>query len=42
MFEAADISIAYGGTHKPIQSLITVADYVVYEEDSLCRLLNML
>lgn len=42
MFEAADIAIAFGGTHSPIQSLVTVADYVIYEEDSLCRLLNML
>lgn len=42
MFEEADISIAFGGTHKPIQSLVTVSDYVIYEEESLCRLLNML
>lgn len=42
MFEAADFGIAYGGTHKPIKSLITVSDCVVYEEESLCRLLNML
>lgn len=42
MFEEADVSIAFGGTHNPIKSLITVSDYVIYEEDSLCRLLNML
>lgn len=42
MFEEADISIAFGGTHKPIQSLVTVSNYVIYEEEPLCRLLNML
>ena len=42
MFEKSDISIAFGGVHKPIKSLIHVSDYIVYEENSLCRLLNTL
>ncbi len=42
MFDAADISIAYGGVHEPAPSLLEVADYVVYESSSLCRLLDTL
>ena len=42
MFEKSDISIAYGGVHEPIQSLMKVSNYLVYDEDSLCRLLNTL
>lgn len=42
MFDAADISIAYGGVHEPAASLLEVADYVVYESSSLCRLLDTL
>lgn len=42
MFDAADISIAYGGVHDPAPALLEVADYVVYESRALCRLLNTL
>lgn len=42
MFDAADVSIAYGGIHEPAPALLEVADYVVYESTSLCRLLNTL
>lgn len=42
MFEAADVGVAFGGTHNPIQSLLQVSDFVTYKEDSLCRLLNTL
>lgn len=42
MFEAADLGIAYGGIHAPASVLIDVADFVVYESTSLCRLLNTL
>jgi HAD superfamily phosphoserine phosphatase-like hydrolase len=42
MFDAADISIAYGGVHEPAPALLEVSDYVVYENGTLCRLLNML
>lgn len=42
MFEAADISIAYGGVHKPVDAAIFVADYFVNDSATLCRLLKSL
>ncbi|RQO49205.1 HAD family hydrolase [Variovorax sp. KBW07] len=42
MFEAADVGVAYGGVHSPVQSLIEISDYVVFEGSALCRLLNTL
>ena len=42
MFKAADISIAFGGVHKPIDAAISIADYVVLDGGELCRLLKML
>lgn len=42
MFEEANISIAYGGVHKPVNAAIAISDYVVLEGDALCRLLKML
>lgn len=38
----ADVSIATGLTHYPSKSVLTVADYLVFQEKSLCRLLNQL
>ena len=42
MFEEADISIAYGGVHKPVGTAISISDYVVFDGGALCRLLKML
>lgn len=42
MFEAADISIAYGGVHSPYKGLLDIADYAVFDSRALCRLLNTL
>lgn len=42
MFEAADRSVAIGLTHRPVQDLIAKSNYVIYQEESLCRLLNTL
>ena len=42
MFQESDLSIAYGGVHEPIETLMKVSNYLVYDEDSLCRLLNTL
>ena len=42
MFEEANISIAYGGVHKPVSAAISVSDYVVFDGGALCRLLKML
>lgn len=38
----ADVSIANGITHDPANSVLGVADYVIYTEDALCRQLNQL
>lgn len=38
----ADIAIAAGLTHEPARSVLTVANYVVYNEKALCRILNQL
>jgi phosphoserine phosphatase len=40
MFEKADVRIAFGGTHTPIQSLIQFTDYLTFSERSLCTLLS--
>ena len=40
--EEADIAIAYGGVHDPVEKAIASSDYVVYRGDSLCNLLKML
>lgn len=42
MFEHADISVAFGGVHEPIDTLIKVSSYLTYSEKTLCRLLNTL
>lgn len=42
MFEAADIGIAYGGVHSPAPALLEISDYLIYDGNSLCRLLNTL
>lgn len=38
----ADISIACGLTHRPAPSILTITNYLVFEEESLCRQLNQL
>ena len=42
MFQESNTSIAFGGVHEPIETLMKVSDYLVYDEDSLCRLLSTL
>lgn len=42
MFEEADVSVAYGGVHKPVSTAISISDYVVLEGGALCRLLKTL
>lgn len=39
MFEQSDISVAYGGVHEPVQSLIKMSDYVCYDSGTLSGLL---
>lgn len=38
----ADISISAGLTHNPAQSLLSITDYVIYNEHALCRQLKQL
>lgn len=38
----ADVAIATGFSHFPARSLLPVSDYMVFDENSLCRLLNRL
>ena len=38
----ADVSIASGVTHYPSKSVLSVADYLVFSEEALCRQLNQL
>ncbi len=42
MFQESDISVAFGGVHEPIETLLKVSNYLVYDEVSLCRLLKTL
>lgn len=38
----ADISIASGITHKPASSVLSIANYSIFNEEALCRQLNQL
>lgn len=38
----ANISIAAGLTHSPAKSLYSIADYIIFNENALCRQLNLL
>ena len=38
----ADVSIASGLTHTPAKSVLSVTDYLIFDEEALCRQLNQL
>lgn len=40
MFRQSDISIAYGATHAPVESLIKTCNYIIRDENQLTKLLN--
>ncbi|MFA3783648.1 HAD-IB family phosphatase [Melioribacteraceae bacterium 4301-Me] len=40
MFEISDKSLAFGGVHEPVSSLIKISDYVCYDSKSLANLLS--
>lgn len=42
MAEKADVSIAYGGVHDPVESLLKISDYLTYSSNSLVNLLQNL
>ncbi|HZK57780.1 MAG TPA: HAD-IB family phosphatase [Clostridia bacterium] len=40
MFAESDITVAFGGVHQPAMDIIQISDYVIYDGNTLCRLLN--
>ena len=42
MFEASDLSIAYGGVHPPVEEASRLADYIASSGKELCDLLTFL
>lgn len=42
MLNQAPISIAYGGVHAPAPSLLSIADYAIYNDKELCSFLKQL
>ncbi len=42
LFETADIRVAYGGVHDPVETLIKMADFVTYHPNGLLNILATL
>ena len=42
MFEKADVGVAFGGVHFPVEALLENADFVTFNGSSLCKLLKQL
>lgn len=42
MLAAADVSIAFGGVHRPVPPAVSSSDYIIHEGAALCRLLKAL
>lgn len=42
LFDAADICIAYGGVHDPVETLIKMANFVTYHPSGLLNILTTL
>lgn len=42
MFERADVGIAYSGVHSPVRTLKELSNFIVFNEEALCRTLNTL
>jgi HAD superfamily phosphoserine phosphatase-like hydrolase len=40
MLQEADIAIAFGGFRSPVENLVRLADYVVYNGSGLCHVLD--
>ena len=40
MFQKADIGIAYGGTHNPVNSLVKVSNFATFDSRSLVKILE--
>jgi phosphoserine phosphatase len=41
LFQNSNTSIAFGGVHEPVESLVKVSDIVMYDEGALCRFLEL-
>lgn len=42
MLREADLSVAYGGVHTPVQATIDASDFVIHNASTLCTLLKAL
>lgn len=42
MFEKADVRIAFGAVHPPIESLVQLSDFLCFSEEALCQTLSTL
>jgi phosphoserine phosphatase len=42
LFEAADIGVAFGGLHHPVETIIQLSDLVCFSETALCQTLATL
>jgi phosphoserine phosphatase len=42
MLMAADVSVAYGGVHRPARTVLEVATHAIYDGEILCRFLSRL
>ncbi len=42
MFEKADVRIAFGAVHQPIESLVQLSDFLCFSEEALCQTLSTL
>jgi len=40
MFQKADIGVAFGGTHNPVNSLVKLSNFVTFDSQSLIRILQ--
>lgn len=42
MLQEADLGVAYGGVHAPVQATVSASDIVIHDASSLCSLLKAL
>lgn len=42
MFAEADMTIAFGGTHQPVESLVKMSNFVIQDESQLVNLLEQM
>ena len=42
MFESADVRVAFGGVHDPLETLVQLSDMICFSETALCQTLDTL